>query len=85
MECTLVSSYLPPEPLLRKRFSDGLWQYLAIDYKGNLPNGQTILVNVGYFSRIVEIEFWQAQVSRDDRKITTDLFTISVTKVNTYG
>lgn len=43
--------------MVRKSFPDGPWEHLAIDFKEKLPNKQTLLVVVDYFSRFVEVEF----------------------------
>ena len=56
-ECQLVSSPSKPEPISSTRMPDGPWQHIACDLLGPLPNGQSILVIVDYYSRYFEVAF----------------------------
>lgn len=53
--CLLVSTPDPPQPMVRKEMPYGPWEDIAIDFLGPLPNGETLLVVVDYYSRYVEI------------------------------
>lgn len=53
--CILVSAPEPPEPMVRKETPNGPWQEIAIDFLGPLPDGQTLLVVVDYYSRYIEV------------------------------
>ncbi|XP_053698969.1 uncharacterized protein K02A2.6-like [Sabethes cyaneus] len=53
--CILVSAPEPPEPMVRKEMPNGPWQGIAIDFLGPLPDGQTLLVVVDYYSRYIEV------------------------------
>lgn len=53
--CLLVSTPDPPQPMIRKELPNGPWEDIAIDFLGPLPNGETLLVVVDYYSRYVEI------------------------------
>lgn len=53
--CILVSAPEPPEPMVRKNMPNGPWQEIAIDFLGPLPDGQTLLVVVDYYSRYIEV------------------------------
>lgn len=53
--CILVSAPDPPEPMVRKETPNGPWQEIAIDFLGPLPDGQTLLVVVDYYSRYIEV------------------------------
>ncbi|XP_052564009.1 uncharacterized protein K02A2.6-like [Culex pipiens pallens] len=54
-DCLLVSSPDPPEPMIRKELPSGPWEDIAIDFLGPLPNKETLLVVVDYYSRYVEV------------------------------
>ncbi|XP_055633185.1 uncharacterized protein K02A2.6-like [Toxorhynchites rutilus septentrionalis] len=53
--CTLVSAPNPPEPLVRKELPTQPWQQIAIDYLGPLPEGESLLVIIDYYSRYLEV------------------------------
>lgn len=53
--CILVAAPEPPEPMVRKDIPNGPWEDIAIDFLGPLPNGQTLLVAVDYYSRYIEV------------------------------
>ncbi|XP_055623065.1 uncharacterized protein K02A2.6-like [Toxorhynchites rutilus septentrionalis] len=53
--CILVAAPEPPEPMVRKEMPNGAWQEIAIDFLGPLPDGQTLLVVVDYYSRYIEV------------------------------
>jgi hypothetical protein len=62
-ECQLVSSPSKPEPIVSTRLPDKPWDHLACDLLGPLPNGQSILVIVDYYSRFFEVAFLRSTVS----------------------
>lgn len=64
-DCTLVSAPTRPELMSRKLFPAGPWEDIAIDFKGKLPNGETILVVVDYYSRFVEAEFMRETSAKE--------------------
>ncbi|XP_055523097.1 uncharacterized protein K02A2.6-like [Wyeomyia smithii] len=43
------------KPMIRKEMPSGPWEDIAIDFLGPLPNGETLLVVVDYYSRNVEV------------------------------
>ncbi|XP_055634146.1 uncharacterized protein K02A2.6-like [Toxorhynchites rutilus septentrionalis] len=53
--CTLVSAPNPPEPLVRKELPTQPWQQIAIDFLGPLPEGESLLVIIDYYSRYPEV------------------------------
>ncbi|XP_062713896.1 uncharacterized protein K02A2.6-like [Aedes albopictus] len=53
--CLLVSTPDPPQPMVRKEMPNGAWEDIAIDFLGPLPNGETLLVVVDYYSRYLEV------------------------------
>lgn len=53
--CLLVSTPDPPQPMVRKEIPNGPWEDIAIDFLGPLPNGETLLVVVDYYSRYLEV------------------------------
>ncbi|XP_055590225.1 uncharacterized protein K02A2.6-like [Uranotaenia lowii] len=53
--CALVSAPNPPEPMIRKKFPTGPWEHIAIDFLGPLPEGESLLVCIDYYSRYLEI------------------------------
>lgn len=53
--CILVSTPDPPQPMVRKEMPNGPWEDIAIDFLGPLPNGETLLVVVDYYSRYIEV------------------------------
>ena len=55
--CQVVSEHHPPEPMARTILPNGPWQDCAADLMGPLPNGESILVIIDYFSRYYEVAF----------------------------
>lgn len=53
--CILTSAPNPPEPMVRKELPTQPWQQIAIDFLGPLPDGETLLVIVDYYSRYLEV------------------------------
>ncbi|XP_055633470.1 uncharacterized protein LOC129773838 [Toxorhynchites rutilus septentrionalis] len=51
----LVSTPDPPQPMVRKEMPNGPWEDIAIDFLGPLPNGETLLGVVDYYSRYIEV------------------------------
>ena len=56
--CQVVSEHHPPEPMARTILPNGPWQDCAADLMGPLPNGESILVIIDYFSRYYEVAFF---------------------------
>ena len=54
--CQVVGGFCPPEPMVRTKLPDGPWQDLAVDLMGPLPNGESLLVTVDYYSRFFEVD-----------------------------
>ena len=48
--CQVVGKYSPPELTQRTEPPTGPWQDLAADFMGPLPTGETLLVEVNYYS-----------------------------------
>ena len=55
--CQVVSEHNLPEPMAQTILPNGPWQDCATDLMGPLPNGESILVIVDYFSRDYEVDF----------------------------
>ena len=62
-ECQMVSRPGPPEPVVSTKLPDKAWQHLAIDILGPLPNGESLIVVVDYYSRYYEVEFMRSTTS----------------------
>lgn len=56
-ECKVVSSYSAPEPIETTKLPEKCWDHLALDLLGPLPNSETVIVLVDYFSRYFEVGF----------------------------
>lgn len=52
--CKLVAKSENPEPIIRSRLPEYVWQKLAIDFLGPTPSNEKIMVLVDYFSRYFE-------------------------------
>ncbi|XP_055527539.1 uncharacterized protein K02A2.6-like [Wyeomyia smithii] len=57
--CALVSAPSAPEPMTRKEPPARVWEHIAVDFLGPLPNGENLLVCVDYYSRYLEIVVMQ--------------------------
>ncbi|KAF6023360.1 hypothetical protein EB796_018332 [Bugula neritina] len=53
-ECQLVSAPSRPPPMSSTKMPDKPWEHIACDLLGPLPNGESILVVVDYYSRYFE-------------------------------
>lgn len=53
--CLMTSSQDPPDPLSIRPMPDAPWLDIAIDFKDALPNGNSLLVAIDYFSRFVQV------------------------------
>ena len=49
--CQALGEFQPPEPMQRVQPPSGPWQYLALDFLGPFPTGESLLVTVDYYSR----------------------------------
>lgn len=56
-ECQLVSAPCKPPPMSSTRMPDKPWDHIACDLMGPLPNGESVLVLVDYYSRYFEVAF----------------------------
>lgn len=54
--CILVSLPGKPEPICPTKFPDEPWEAIAIDFKGPLPSGESLLVVIDYFSKFAVVE-----------------------------
>ena len=61
--CQVTSRYDPPEPMSRVLPPSAPWQDCSADLLGPLPNGESILVLVDYFSRFVEVAILKSTTS----------------------
>lgn len=55
-DCLLVSLPARPEPLHPTRFPESAWEAVAVDFKGPLPSGPSLMVIVDYFSKYAVVE-----------------------------
>ena len=62
-ECQVVSAPTRPPPMTSTRMPDGPWQHIACDLMGPLPNGESLLVAVDYYSRYFEVNFMRSTTS----------------------
>lgn len=53
--CLMTSSQDPPNPLSIRPMPNSPWFDIAIDFKEALPNGNSLLVAIDYFSRFVQV------------------------------
>ena len=53
--CQLVGTRLRPEPIRSTPLPQGPWDEIAVDLCGPLPNGESLLVVIDYFSRWPEV------------------------------
>lgn len=59
-QCTLVSLPSRPEPLNPTKVPTEAWEAVAIDFKGPLPTGDSLLVLVDYFSKFTIAEWFKS-------------------------
>ena len=57
IDCMSVAKPDPPQPVSMTKFPDKPWSFLSADLMGPLPNGQSIIVLVDYYSRYFECAF----------------------------
>lgn len=57
IDCMTVSQPDPPHRVSMTKFPEKPWSYLSTDLLGPLPNGQSIIVLVDYYSRFFECAF----------------------------
>ena len=62
-ECQVVGSYQAPEPIESTKLPEKCWDHLAVDLLGPLPNGESVIVLVDYFSRYFETAFVRSTTS----------------------
>ena len=74
-ECQIVSQPSTPEPMVRTKFPEGPWEDLAIDLLGSLPNGDSILVVVDYYSRYFETTILRSTTAVKVIEALDDMFT----------
>lgn len=74
LSCTLVSSPEAPPPMNRTALPAHEWEYVAIDYMGPLPSGESVLVVVDYFSRFVEVAFTKSVSAAETIKLLWQIF-----------
>lgn len=53
--CIMTSTPNAPDPLKVNPMPEGPWQEIAIDFKEALPNGNSLLVAIDYYSRFVQV------------------------------
>ena len=61
--CQVTSCYDPPEPISPDLPLSAPWQDCSADLLRPLPNGESILVLVDYFSRFVEVAILKSTTS----------------------
>lgn len=70
--CSLVSAPNAPEPMMRKELPSRVWEQIAVDFLGPLPNGENLLVCVDYYSRYLEVvEMMEISTSATIRELLT--------------
>ena len=74
-ECQIVSKASTPEPIVQKKFPDGSLEDLAVDLLGPLPNIDSILGVVDYYSRYFETAFLKTTVTVHVVDALEDMFT----------
>lgn len=74
--CILVAVPDPPEPLKRMELPTEAWQHLALDFLGPLPNGQSILVVIDYYSRYQTAEFMGKTDAKSTIKVLRKIFNL---------
>lgn len=53
--CLLVFLPNPPKPMIRKELPSRAWEQVVIVFLGPLPEGESLLICVDYFSRFLEV------------------------------
>ena len=61
--CQVTSRYDPPQPMSRVLPPSAPWQDCSTDLLGPLPNGESILALVDYFSRFIETAILKSTTS----------------------
>lgn len=56
VQCKLVATSLPAEPLKRTEMPMEPWEYVGVDFLGPLPGGEKLMLVVDYYSRYFEVE-----------------------------
>lgn len=64
--CLMTAKADPPDPIAIKQLPKKPWAEIAIDFKEALPNGNSLLVAIDYFSRFVQI----AEMAKTEAKDT---------------
>ena len=72
--CQLVARPSAPEPLRPTELPDGPWIDLAADILGPLPNGESVLVLVDYYSRFYEIMLLRSTVTSKITAVLDEMF-----------
>lgn len=57
IDCMTFAQPNPPSPVSMTKFPEKGWSYLSADLLGPLPNGQSIIVMIDYYSRFFECAF----------------------------
>ena len=72
--CQVVGKYSPPELTQRTEPPTGPWQDLAADFMGPLPTGETLLVEVNYYSWYYEMSVTRSTTMRKIIMVLREIF-----------
>ena len=75
IDCMTVSMPQAPQPLSMTKFPEKPWSFLSADLLGPLPNGQSIIVMVDYYSRYFECAFLNGTKSENVIEFMDTVFT----------
>ena len=62
-DCQLVGAPSRPPPMTSTKMPDKPWDHVACDLLGPLPNGESVLVIIDYYSRYFEVAFLRSTVA----------------------
>ena len=75
IDCMSISQPNAPQPLSMTKFPSKPWSFLSADLLGPLPNGQSVIVLVDYYSRYFECVFLRSAKAENIIEFMDTVFT----------
>ena len=75
VDCMSISQPNAPQPLSMTKFPSKPWSFLSADLLGPLPNGQSVIVLVDYYSRYFECAFLRSTKAENIIEFMDTVFT----------